>query len=73
MAAAGGHPGSGSPLTGIAKLDMLAASPETAVAARIDLGATCDVGEPQFVPRSAKPEELQGAAGAGPPAAVNLL
>ena len=59
MAAVGGHAG-GSPLTGIAKLDLLAATPEATVAARIDLGAECDVGEPKFVPRSTAPEELQG-------------
>ena len=62
VAAAGSHKG-GSPLTGIAKLDMLAATPEAAVAAHIDLGDTCDVGEPQFVPRSASPEALQGVGG----------
>ena len=59
MATAGGHR-EGSPLTGIAKLDMLAATPEAAVAARVDLGDKSDVGEPQFVPRSTSPKELQG-------------
>jgi len=47
--------------TGLAKLDLRAASPEAAVAGRLEHGACWFGGEASFVPRSADPAGLQGA------------
>ncbi len=47
--------------TGLAKLDLRAASPDAAVAGRLEHGAGWFGGEASFVPRAADPAALKGA------------